>query len=148
MGDGSVEGRGGPALVRAVEDGPGWAAEVLADENETSIEDLELDFFTALAMSNRERARGRAPANPCFGYLPTTSDPVTEKQRGTNTFAQFHGQAMTGPKVQAFAAPDGRLRYGGVEYLELGGSADVGVVGVDVTTDVRSAARIRIGRVK
>jgi len=109
--------------------------------------DVAMDFYTTLAMSNRETAGGVAPKNPCFAYLPTVSDPVTDKQRGADVFALFHGQKMLGPKLQSWSAPTGTLRTGGVELLALDATT-AGELDLTVTTDVTAGPRLRIARIK
>jgi hypothetical protein len=110
--------------------------------------DLGLDFFTTLALSNREELGAAAPANPCFAFLPTTRDPVTGNQRGTNVFAEFHGTRMNGPRVGDATSPDGRLRAGGVEYLRLAAKPQGSDVELALSVDPKAAARLRVGRWK
>jgi hypothetical protein len=109
--------------------------------------DAEMDFYTTLAMSNREDAGGVAPKNACFAYLPTVKDPLTTDQRGANLYASFHGQKMVGPKVQSAAAADGKLRVGGVELLSLNASA-AGELDLSLTVDAAALPRVRVARVK
>ena len=81
-------------------------------------------------------------------HLDTIIDPVTARQRGASAYANFHGQAMTGPAMQTLDTQDGSLRAGGVEYFSLvadGSSKELGL-----RVDIPSAARpwIRIARIK
>jgi hypothetical protein len=144
--DGSIESRGGPALLRALLDVPGSVATTLPSVVTGSTADLALDFYTTLAMSNANENGGHAPVNPCFSYLPTLVDPVTTKQRGADVFASFHGMAMKGPATKP--AADGKLRSGGVEYLTL--AAQPGQTELDLTITVEAGAlpRVRIARLQ
>jgi len=140
--------RGGPALLRALLDAPEPVAAALPRVSGASAADLALDFYTALALSNREDAGLAAPANPCFSYLPTSKDPVTAKQRGTNLFAAFHGQRMAGPKVTPAAQADGKLRLGGVEYLSLDATPGQTETALSLRVDPKATPRLRVARWK
>jgi hypothetical protein len=144
--DGSIESQGGPALLHAVLDSPKAIADVLPELSGASKQDLAMDFWTTLAASNREDVGGVAPTNPCFAYLPTQIDPVTDRQRGANVFAEFHGQQMNGPKVQALADADGSLLAGGVEYLQVDATAGQTELGLTVTAEAAGSPRVRVLR--
>lgn len=148
MTDGSVESRGGPSLIRALIEAPESVAAALPELTGSSTEELAVDFYTAVGVSNRDEIGDAAPMNPCFQYLPTTSDPITDRQRGANLFASFHGQAMEGPAIQVASAPDGTLSAGGVEYLLL--EAETGQSQIDFIIDVHptAEARLRIVRIR
>lgn len=147
--DGSVESQGGPALLRTVLDAAEPISTVLPTEAGASLEALAMDFWTTLAMSNREDAGGAAAKNPCFAYLPTVKDPVTTRQRGANLFAKFHGtQEMTGPKLQAAASADGKLRSGGAELLLLEASSGQTELAVSVSAPAGAKPRLRVARVR
>lgn len=145
--DGMIEGRGGPALLRTLFSGPKSVAATLPDLG-AALPDVIADFYTALAMSNEDEKGNAAPANKCFAYLPTVTDPVTGKQRGADMFASFHGQAMTGPATQAAATADGKVRSGGVEYLTLAAAEGQAELDLTVTVGDKAAARVRVGRLK
>jgi hypothetical protein len=143
-----VQSRGGPALVRALIDAPKPVAQALPDVTFAATADLALDFFSALALSNRTEVGGVAPANACFSYLPTVTDPVTGKQRGANTFAGLHGQRMNGPRVVPLAQADGKLRQGGVEYLALTASPGERELAFSLNVAPAAAARVRLARLR
>src|SRR5258708_7184795 len=111
----------------------------------SSIEDIGMDFYTTLAMSNRPTA----PKNPCFAFLPTQQDPITMRQRGGNTFATFAGgmMQMTGPAVQTPAKADGQILPGGVEYVTID-AAGQPEIDLTVTVDAAALPRVRVGRLK
>jgi hypothetical protein len=144
----SVKSRGGPAFLRALLDAPESVAEALPRVAAAPTAELALDFYTALALSNREDTGLAAPVNACFTYQPISKDPVTAKQRGTNLFAQFHGMRMAGPEVAAASAADGELLVGGVEYLSLEGAAGQPDLGLRVRVDPTAIPRVRIARWK
>jgi hypothetical protein len=143
-----ITSRGGPALIRALLDAKEPVASALPRVSGASAADLGLDFYTALALSNRDDAGLAPPANACFSYLPTTKDPVTAKQRGTNLFAAFHGQRMSGPKVTPASQADGKLRLGGVEYLSLDAAPGQAETALHVRVDPAAAPRLRVARWK
>ena len=144
--DGSITSRGGPALLRDLIDARESIATALPRIVQSSVEDIAVDFYTALALSNRDEAGGAPPANSCFSYLPTSLDPIWQRQRGASVFARFHGMQMSGPAVQPAPSADGKLRAGGVEYflLDAAGPETTFVLRVD------SAAkpRVRVGRLR
>jgi hypothetical protein len=141
-----LENTGGPTLLRALLDSPLWIDQALPSVTSADLASLELDFYTALALSNREEVGGAAAANPCFQYLPASVDPVTQKQRGANLFARFHGLQMQGPKLGDARAPDGTLLTGGVEYLSLDASAPETSFSIQV--EPTSIPRLRIARLR
>jgi hypothetical protein len=107
-----------------------------------------MDFYTALAVSNRDAAGLAAPTNGCFSYLPTRQDPVTTKQRGTSLFAQFHGQGMAGPHVAPAAEADAELLPGGVEYLSLDAVPGRAELSFGLRVDPQVLPRVRVARWK
>lgn len=143
-----IQNRGGPAFVRALIDARESVAAALPGVGRAGHADIGVDFFTALALSNREELGAAAPENPCFAFLPTKRDPVTGNQRGTNVFAQFHGTRMKGPHVGDAVSPDGRLRAGGVEYLSLAAGPQGSDVELTLNVDPKAGARLRVGRWK
>lgn len=144
----AIHSRGGPALLRALLDAREPVAEALARVSGASLADLALDFYTALAVSNREDAGLAAPANTCFAYRPTAEDPVTAKQRGTNLFASFHGMRMAGPKITPATQADGKLRLGGVEYLSLDAAPGQAELALRLDVEPSAAPRLRVARWK
>jgi len=145
--DGSLTGQGGPAFLRALLESKVSVAQALPALAMVPREDLATDFFTALALSNREKGGGVAPANSCFAYLPTTVDSLWNRQRGANLFATFTLQ-MTGPAMQPASAADGKLRAGGVEYLTVDAVAGKSSLNLSLSVDPAALARVRIGRLK
>ncbi|HKO94251.1 MAG TPA: hypothetical protein VJU61_24020, partial [Polyangiaceae bacterium] len=147
-----IENRGGPALLRALLDAPAWVSEALPAVSGATVADLALDFYTALALSNREDSAAPgavAAANPCFRFLPTTLDPITKKQRGANVFARFHGAQMQGPQmVDARATPAGELRAAGVEYLAFDATAGAPELPITLQLDPNATPRVRVARLR
>jgi hypothetical protein len=143
-----IRSRGGPAFLRALLDAPEPVAEALPRIVGHDVGGLALDFYTALALSNRDAIGAAAPQNACFSYLPTSKDPLTGKQRGTSLFARFHGQGMSGPRVVSAAAADGKLLMGGVEYLTLDAAPGRAEAAFTVQVDPRAVPRVRVARWK
>ncbi len=146
--DGSVTNRGGPAFVRTLIDDVDTVAGALPTVSGAAMPDVAMDFFTTLAVSNRDEDHGVAPVNGCFAYLPVAHDPVTMDPRGADVFATFHGMQMHGPATQPVGSADGMLRPGGVEFLSLDATAGQPEVAVTVTVDPGVAPRLRIGRIR
>ncbi|MHB8879321.1 MAG: hypothetical protein ACYC8T_36970, partial [Myxococcaceae bacterium] len=150
--DGTIVNQGGPAFFRALLGAPQSVAAALPGVSGATLGDIAADFYTTLAMSNRDSSTGGvAPTNPCFAYLPTTIDPQwTNRQRGANVFAKFSGGAiqMTGPAMQQAAISDGLMRVGGVEYLELDAAAGSTHLDFTLLVDPTAQARVRVGRLR
>lgn len=146
--DGTVANRGGPAFLRALIDAPDSVATTLPTAAHAEMGDVAMDFFTTLAVSNRDERGGVAPTNACFRYLPVAQDPITMRPRGADVFASFHGMQMNGPATQAFASADGDLLPGGVEYLTLQATAGARELGVSVSVDESVAPRVRVARLR
>lgn len=145
--DGTITNQGGPALMHALLGAPQSVAAALPTLTKASTADIATDFFTTLAMSNRDESGGVAPANACFAYLPTAKDPIWNKQRGASAFAKFT-MTMTGPALQQAATADGQLRAGGVEYLELDATAGTPTIDLAILVDPAALARVRVGRIR
>jgi len=159
-----IENRGGPALLRALLDAPAWVSEVLPAVSGATASDLALDFYTALALSNREdspETGAVAAANPCFRFLPTALDPITKKQRGANVFARFHGAQMQGPHLlEARPTPTNgspaelnaelkaELRAGGVAYLAFDATVGAPELPITLQLDPNATPRVRIARLR
>lgn len=145
---GMIENTGGPAFFDALLDGPDSVHDAMEKVANTTAADVAMDFYTALAMSNQDKNGHAAATNACFAYAPTSTDPVTGKQRGANLFAEFHGQGMKGAKTQELAAADGKLRMGGVELLTVQATADQPETQLTVTAAPKALPRLRIARTK
>lgn len=143
---GAIVNKGGPAFIRALLDSKDSVTTAIGTAGKAKIEDVAIDFYTALAASNRDAAGGVVPKNKCFSYLPTSIDPVTGKQRGADLFATFHGSKMSGPKLQPIAKPSGTIRFGGVELISVDGFGSE--LDLTVTVDPRVTPRVRLVRTK
>lgn len=141
---GALVDNGGPSLLRAWLDAPSSISEGIAARAKP--EDVAMDFYTALALSNESKSGAVDPKNACFSFLPAKLDPLTNRQRGGDPRAEFHGQKLTGPKTKALASADGKLRAGGVEYLTFASGA--GETTVRVNVDGAAGARVRVARTK
>jgi hypothetical protein len=144
--DGSIQGRGGPALLRALLDSRDSVARTLPTAVKSSLEDIGTDFYTTLAMSNRDEVGGVAPTNPCFAFLPVQADPITTKPRGADVFAKFHGMQMNG--VAMSEKPSGTVRTGGAVYTTVSPTANGAPLALTVKVDATAAPRVRVGRLR
>lgn len=146
--DGTIEGRGGPAFLRDVLDAKESVAQKTVASAGTTLADVAMDFYTALALSNSEKGSGTAPKSSCFSFGPVETDPLTKKPRGADVFASFHGQKMKGPKMQPLAAADGKVRSGGVEYLSFAAAPSSRETALEVSVDAAALPRVRVVRLK
>ncbi len=146
--DGSLVAKGGTAFLRAALDASPSVAQALPSVTKATVADIATDFYTTLAISNRDAIGGVAPKNPCFAYLPTVTDPLTKDQRGANVYAKFHGMQMNGPPIAQLAKADGKIRVGGVEYVEVDATPGSPSLDLGVTIDPAIAPRVRVARIK
>ncbi len=147
--DGSIVGRGGPALLRTLFDAPDSVSATLRTSVGTaSMADVEMDFYTALAASNREENGGAAATNGCFRYGAVTMDPVTSRPRGADVYSTFEGMMARGPATQAIGMADGQMLEGGVEYLTVDATAGAAEVGATVRMAATAGLRVRVLRVR
>jgi hypothetical protein len=143
-----VKSHGGPAFLRALLDAPEPVMVALPRVARAKISGLALDFYTALAVSNREESGLAAAQNACFRYLPVARDPLTGKQRGASLFAAFHGTRMTGPRLTSASATDQSLRPGGVEYVSLDAAPGQLRTSFSLSVDPSAAPRVRLARLQ
>jgi hypothetical protein len=148
-----IEDRGGPRWLRALLSAKQPTLAALLDFSRSKPEDIAMDFFTALAMSNRDEVGSSPPQNPCFAFLPSARDPITDRQRGADLFASFHGQRMNGPPIRNLVAPadagprqSTKLRSGGVAFVQVAAMPGTPALGLALQIDPRARPRVRVGR--
>ena len=146
--DGSLQGQGGPWLLRRLMAAPDSMAQALPLEVSASWADVAVDFYTTLAASNREDKQLAAAVNPCFRFLPVVLDPVTQKPRGGNVFAKFHGTQMKGPASQKWSKADKKLLAGGADFVLLDASPDAPQLTLVVQVDADALPRLRVVRIR
>jgi len=121
--DGTVDeaASGGAAWLRTFASSPllGEAAiEQAAGEPSLA---LATDWLTALMVDGRVDSQGD-PLNedPRYNFLPTSTDPITGRQRGVSMFDSFMGMVdRTGPVVRTIDNADQVIRVGGSEYIQV-----------------------------
>lgn len=146
--DGTFDDLGGIAFTQDLHNSTtsGLAAldELLLSERE----DVILDFYTALALTNRGPDNGQLNDNPLYNYRPTQEDPLTERQRGFNAYAMLPmGSPMTGPATVPFNLADGSMRSTGVEYIEIPSDGGEGFT-VHVTGEAEAEMHVRLVRIQ
>jgi len=146
---GKVQDRGGMAWLRKYIDSPELGAANVTRTTGKSEAQLSLQFWTALALSNRGQGGGPLCADPRYNYLPTSKDPGSGRQRGCNLFARISASSsLSGPATQAFLKPDGKLFAGGAELLLLKAPAGSASLRFQVTTSAAARAMARLIRIK
>ena len=131
------------SMLAAWMDSPLTGEELIEAMTGLTYEEAGVNWFTALALSNRP---GAGPIDPVFSYLPVTTDPITDNQRGMDLWGSVLGMFnLTGPAVQDIQGADGTLRSGGVEYL-LVTAAKPGPITIEIDTTNATAPGCRVVR--
>ena len=139
--DGSFTDLGGMAFLHDWLAAPELGPDCVEALTGRPVEDVAFDWFTALVVSGRG-----VNDDPRFNYQERVQDPVTKFEYGVDTYAVVHGWlTLSGPPVQPLDDADGKLRAGGVEYLEV----VVDEPGtVDIPVDAAALPRARAIRVE
>ena len=145
---GVIENNGGPNLVRTLFDSTDTMAKELLTQTEQTYNNIIPDFYTALALSNRDDELPYENKNSCFNYLPIMTDPLTERQRGANLYTQFAYAQLTGPALQDFGSQDEKIRSGGVEYILLKNETGSEIMRFSFNIDTNSFPSLRLTRIK
>lgn len=111
----------GVPWLRALVDSPELGVASIEAAAGQPLVDVATDWYTAQMVDDRVDAQTQ-PLNtdPRYNYLPTATDPLTGRTRGTSMFESFGGMVdKTGPLIRDFDQADGAIRLGGAEYLRL-----------------------------
>lgn len=111
--------KGGIAWLRQYMDSKDLNDANFTGSTKLKLDELGVQFWTAMAVSNRGTDSAPINTDPRLNFRPTTTDPITKRQRGCDLFASFHGFKLIGPNTQTFTSADGKLRAGGAELLLL-----------------------------
>lgn len=137
--------KGGIAFLHQLIDQPELGVEGYLKASGLSYSDLADGFWTTIALSNRKA--GGVIVNEDYSYLPTTTDPLTERVRGVDLYRSFHASQMLGPKTQDYSSVDGKLRPGGAEFIVLK-VTNAGASSVKITTSAEAKAKLRVMRIR
>lgn len=139
--DGSFTDAGGMAFLHDWFNAPELGPDCVEALTGRSTEDVALDWYTALVLTGRN-----LNDDPVFNYDDRVQDPITKFEFGVDPYAVIHGWlTLSGPPVQPIAEADGKLRAGGVEYLEVV-VEEPGVV--QIAVDAAALPRARAFRVE
>jgi hypothetical protein len=117
--------KGGIKWLRGFVDSPDLNEENVTKTSGLTMEQLIKQFWTTLALSNRGPSFGPLNPDPRYNFLPTAPDPITGYTRGLNLYGSYKSTKMMGPRIQSFTSPDGSLRSGGAEFLQLRATSSV-----------------------
>ncbi len=125
LADGTIDVPNSPGVpwLRALVDSPLLGVANIEAAAGQPLVDIATDWYTAQMVDDRTDSLDQ-PLNtdPLYNFLPTVTDPLTGRTRGTTMFESFAGQSKTGPLVREFLEADGAIRPGGAEYLHLAAS--------------------------
>jgi hypothetical protein len=141
-GAGKPVDKGGIKWLRAFVDSPELNDENVTKSSGLTLEQLIKQFWTALALSNRGPDHGPLNPDPRYNFLPTAVDPVTGYTRGLNLYGSYKSTKMMGPRIQSFDSPDGSLRSGGAELLQLRAKSTVLRFVVKAKAEARPMVRV------
>lgn len=150
--DGTVDevASSGATWLRAFESSPLLGEAAIEDAAGRSSLALATDWLTALMVDDRVDEHG-TPLNedPRYNFLPTTTDPITGRQRGVSMFDSFMGMVQrTGPVVRSLDHADHAIRVGGSEYVQVSAERS-GTLSVRVFADPEDVDPfVRVFRVK
>jgi hypothetical protein len=112
------------------------------------INDILFDYYTALILSNRGEDSAPISDDPRFNFLPTQTDPVTDRTRGADMFGSFREMmTATGPEWAYVDNSDGAILSTGVQYLVIDAAA-AGDIVVTLQVDPRAEPLLRVARLK
>lgn len=116
---GTPKDKGGIKWLRSYVDDAELGQKSILGTAGLTVEELTKQFWTALALSNRGPSYGPLNPDPRYNFLPVAPDPVTGNNRGLNLYGTVKSTKLMGPRIQSFTKPDGSLRSGGAELLQL-----------------------------
>jgi hypothetical protein len=120
-GDIDLDNSPGVAWLRDLVDSPELGVANIETAAGQPLTDVATDWYTAQMVDDRTDAQNH-PLNtdPLYNYLPTATDPLTGRTRGTSMIESFMDMVhKTGPRILDFDQADGWIRPGGAEYLRL-----------------------------
>lgn len=138
--------KGGIAFLHKLIDQPETGLESYLKASGLDYEAFVEGFWTTLALSNRKAGGKPVSTDPAYNFLPTTTDPLTGRQRGCDLFGAFHASQMVGPFTQELAKADGKLRPGGAELLLT--KPPAGNFAIQIQTDAALKAKLRVIRIR
>jgi len=113
--DGGLTDAGGMAWLQAWFDAPELGVACVEATVGRPLLDIAMDWYTALLVTGRD-----LNDEPAYNYEDRVQDPLTGFEFGVDPYANIHGWLqLTGVPVQPLDTADGRIRAGGVEYLEV-----------------------------
>ncbi len=134
--DGSFTDLGGIEWIKSFYSVPETGVDSVEATTGADFQELAIDFFTALVVSNRG-----LNDDPVYNFQPRVEDPLTGYEHGVDTMANIHGWLqLDGPVVQPLDEADGSLRAGGVEYLQT--TVEAGVLSIPVAEGAMARARV------
>jgi MYXO-CTERM domain-containing protein len=145
---GVITDKGGIAWLRSFVDNDKTGLASALQSSKLSYEQLVEGFWTTMALSNRVAGGKPVSQDPAHSFLPTSTDPATDRQRGCDLFASFHASQMVGPATQELSAADGKLRPGGAELLVVKPAAGKDRYEVTLQTNPALKAKLRLIRIR
>lgn len=138
--------KGGIAFLHKLIDQPETGLDSYLKASGLDYDGLVEGFWTTMALSNRKAGGKPVSTDPAYNFLPTTTDPITGRQRGYDLFTAFHASQMLGPFTQELATADGKLRPGGAELLLTKPAA--GNFAIQIQTNPALEAKLRVIRIR
>lgn len=145
---GVISDRGGIKWLRALVEQPEIGIASLEKATGKALSELIVDFWSALALSNRGKNGAAINSDPRYAYLPITNDPVTGMQRGCDLHSPLDGTLLSGPKTLPWETMEGKIKAGGAAYFELRLPDGEKEVKVDVKASEAAKLKVRLIRIK
>jgi hypothetical protein len=148
--DGTITDLGAVAWAHSAIDSAVEGRRNFEDTVGAPIDDILLDWYTALLLTGRTDAAGAPlPVEPRFTYLPRTVDPITGNNRGLDLYGDFMGMFnLEGPQTVTLATADGEIPGTGNELILVEADGTSPSLSVQVTGSETAALRVRIARLR
>ena len=148
--DGSITDLGAVAWAHSAIDSAIEGRRNFEDTVGVPIDDMLLDWYTALLLTGRTDAAGDPlPVETRFTYLPRTVDAITANNRGLDPYGDFLGMfTLEGPRTVTLATADGEIPGTGNELILVEADGTSPSLSVQVTGSETAALRVRIARLR
>jgi hypothetical protein len=146
--NGAISDRGGIKWLRGLVEQPELGIASIEKATGKKLSELILNFWSALALTNRGKDGAAINDDPRFSYLPTATDPLTGMQRGCDLHSPLGGTPMSGPKAQPWEKTAAKINAGGAAYFEIALPENETELKIAVDAPEEAKLKVRVFRLK